>query len=605
MKRYLLLTLLFIIPGLGIAQEPADAVQQAMMLGEWLEYDRALEVLNGIPGDSLSQHNKIRLLILSGDYHNAIKEADDFFQRWPGSGLEINCKWQRAYSLKKIGLYRGALYDFLELARQDPLLADIAWMNAGLCYQQQGQSKTAGRIFDSLAAAANSDGNDSLLVALLMTQPAPASGSAPPPARKGTIYKASRLISQKKYESARNLLTRFIRFNKGSGTLGQAQYLIGKCLERQGKLTLAAQAYLKVPEVQPGTSWADEALFRAGWCQYKMKAYGRALKHWREAQRRCPQSDFAEVSVFWQGKALEERGDSLAAREKYRELAAKYEYTYYGWRAREKLRGYSPSGDSLSPDRVAHLAFLDSAVAEPQPELESWIKNHRRFSQASRLVDMGLLDEAARLAEAIRKISWNDPVALHYLAQLYSQAGMDPQAIYCAKRSFDLWMGPRPKALMEVLYPARYLHSIELSLKEHPLETALILSVMRQESKFVAAARSRVGARGLMQIMPATGRKLSGSKMFNVDTLYHPGISIAYGTRYLSGLLKQFNGSVIHSLAAYNAGPNRVKQWLKSERCRNDDDYLIEEIPYLETRNYIKKVMVGYYVYRWLLEEKI
>ncbi|MBU1355443.1 MAG: transglycosylase SLT domain-containing protein [Candidatus Edwardsbacteria bacterium] len=605
MKRYLLLVWLFMIPATVPAQEPAGAVQQALMLGEWLEYDRALDVLNAIPVDSLSQYNKIRLLILAGDHHSAIKEVDDFIQRWPGSSLEINCKWQRAYSLKKIGLYRDALYDFLELARQDQLLADIAWMNAGFCYQQQGQSKTAGRIFDSLASAGNNQGNDSLLISLLMAQPALASGSAPAPVRKGTIHKANRLISQKKYESARNLLTRFIRYNKGSSLLGQAQYLIGKCLERQGKLTLAAQAYLKVPQVQSGTSWADEALFRAGWCQYKMKAYGLALKHWREAQRRYPQSDFAEVSVFWQGKALEGRGDSLAAREKYRELAAKYEYTYYGWRAREKLSGFSPSGDSLSPDRVAHLAFLDSAVAEPQLEPESWIKNHRRFTQASRLVDMGLLDEAAKLAEAIRKISWNDPVALHYLAQLYSQAGMDPQAIYCAKRSFDLWMGPRPKALIETLYPQRYIRSIEASLAESPLETALVLSVMRQESKFVAAARSRVGARGLMQIMPKTGQQLSGLKKFKPDALYHPETSIAYGTRFLSSLLKQFDGSVVHSLAAYNAGPHRVKQWLKSERCRNDDDYLIEEIPYLETRNYIKKVMVGYYVYRWLLEEKI
>lgn len=605
MKRYLLLIWLFMIPGSLPAREPADAIQQALMLGEWLEYDRALDVLKGIPGDSLSQYNKIRLLILAGDYHGAIKEADGFFQRWPGSSRAIDCKWQRAYSLKKIGLYRDALYDFLDLARQDPLLADIAWMNAGFCYQQQGFSQTATRIFDSLAASGNNQGNDSLLISLLTAQPASASGSAPPPVRRGTIYKASRLISQKKYESARNLLTRFIRYNKGSNQLGQAQYLVGKCLERQGKLTLAAQAYLQVPGVQPGTSWADEALFRAGWCQYKMKAYGLALKHWREAQRRYPQSDFTEVSIFWQGKALEEMNDSLAARGKYQELAGKYEFTYYGWRAREKLRGYSPSGDSLSPDKVAQLAFLDSAVTEPQLEPESWIKNHHRFTQASRLVDMGLLDEASKLAEAIRKISWNDPVALHYLAQLYNQAGMDPQAIYCAKRSFDLWMGPRPKALIETLYPKRYLRAIETSLEESPLETAMVLSVMRQESKFVAAARSRAGARGLMQIMPKTGQRLSGLKKFSPDTLYHPETSIAYGTRFLSSLLKQFDGSVVHSLAAYNAGPSRVKQWLKSERCRNDDDYLIEEIPYLETRNYIKKIMVGYYVYRWLLEEKI
>jgi soluble lytic murein transglycosylase len=605
MKRLLLLILLSLIPGSLPAQEPADAVQQAMMLGEWLEYDRALVVLKDVPGDSLSQHNKIRLLILSGDYNGAIKEADVFLQRWPGSSRAIDCKWQRAYSLKKIGVYRDALYDFLDLARQDPLLTDIAWMNAGFCYQQQGLSKTAARIFDSLASEGNKQGNDSLLISLLMAQPPATSGSAPPPVRRGTIYKASRLISQKKYESARNLLTRFIRYNRGSNLLGQAQYLIGKCLERQGRLTLAAQAYLKVPEVQPSTSWADEALFRAGWCQYKMKAYGRALNHWREAQRRYPQSDFAEVSIFWQGKALEERNDSLAARGKYQELAVKYEFTYYGWRAREKLRGYSPSGDSLSPDKVAQLAFLDSAVAEPQLEPESWIKNHHRFTQASRLVDLGLLDEAAKLAEAIRKISWNDPVALHYLAQLFSQAGMDPQAINCAKRSFDLWMGPRPKALMETLYPQRYLRSIEAALTESPVETALVLSVMRQESKFVATARSRVGARGLMQIMPKTGKRLSGMKKFKPDTLYHPETSIAYGTRFLSSLLKQFDGSIVHTLAAYNAGPSRVKQWLKSEGCRNDDDYLIEEIPYLETRNYIKKVMVGYYVYRWLLEEKI
>ncbi len=601
MIKGLFLVWLIISPVNVPAQEPPDAVQQALMLGEWLEYDRAMSVLSRAPTDNISQYNKIRMMILSGNYQEAVKETDDFFRRWPGSALEVNCKWQRAYSLKKIGLYGDALYDFLELARQDTLLADIAWMNVGFCYRQEGRFRAADSIFDSLASSANSQGDDSLLMSLLREQPVAALAPLVP-VRKGTIYKASRLISQKKYESARNLLTRFIRYNKGSRTLGQAQYLTGKCLERQGKLSLAVQAYLKVPQLQPGTSWADEGLFRAGWCLYKLKNYPRALKHWQDIPKKYPQSDYAETATFWQAKAHQAMGDSGAARAIYMELAAQCQYTYYGWRAREKLNGY---GDSLSSDKIAQIAFLDSAVAQPELEPESWIKNHRRFTQASRLVEMGLLDEASKLAEAIRKISWNDPVALHYLAQLYGQAGLDPQAIYCAKRSFDLWMGPRPKALIETLYPKRYLLSIKASLAESPLETALVLSVMRQESKFVAAARSRAGARGLMQIMPKTGQRLSGLKKFKPDALYHPQTSIEYGTRFLSGLLKQFDGSLVQSLAAYNAGPQRVKQWLKSEPCRNDDDYLIEEIPFLETRNYIKKVMVGYYIYRWLLEDTI
>jgi len=602
MKRNLLLILLVLFGAAVIAQEPTDALKQAILMGEWLEYDRALEVLNSVPSDSLSQYAKLRLLVMAGDYHGAIKEADRFLHDWPGISLEINGKWQRAYSLKKIGLFRDALYDFLELARQDTVLSDIAWMNAGICYRQEGDRQNADRIFDSLYAYGNSQGNDSLLISVMSSTVVPS--ATKPPDSKSTIYKAGRLISRKKYESAINMLTRFVRYNKGSKMLGQAQYLIGKCLERQGKLSLAAAAYLKVPDIQPGSSWSDEACFRAGWCHYKMKSYSKALKYWQDVGKRYPQGDFREVALFWQAKLLQEKGDQSLAREKYQELASQYEYTYYGWRARDKLKGSDLPADSLSSEKMSQIAFLDSAIAQPAMDPESWIKGHKRFMQASRLVDLGLFEEAGKLAEVTRKISWNDPVALHYLAQLYSRAGMDPQAINCARRAFDLWIGPRPKALMETLYPKRYLGIIGSSLAKSPMETALVLSVMRQESKFVAAARSRAGARGLMQIMPKTGKRLSGLKKFKPDTLYHPETSIDYGTKFLAGLLKQFDGSVIRSLAAYNAGPQRVKQWLKTERCRNDDDYLIEEIPYLETRNYIKKVMVGYYIYRWLLEEE-
>jgi soluble lytic murein transglycosylase len=604
MFRILLISCVTLMPLRAAGQDFQDSpqlLQQALMLGEWLEYQQALAILDSLPGDSLSGYSRVRFLFLAGDNAEAARQAGLFIERWPESPLAVNCKWHRGLSLKKLGLYRDALYDFLELSRQDHLLSDIAWMNAASCLRVLGLARKADQILDSLASL-NRPGEDSLIAMLAGPGNREAPRGAVPP-RQSSVHKAGRLISRGKYSQARELLVRYIRHNPGSSYLGQAQYLIGKCFEREGRLGPAAQAYAGVPAKQPRSSWADEGLFRAGWCHYKMKEYSAAVRLWREVQSRYPDSDHAEVALFWQAKAGQRTGKHQEARERYLELAAAGQHSYYGWRAREHLRDFFGSGDSLPHGRLPQMAFLDSAAYRPDYEFDSWVKAHRLYLQASRLAELGLAEEAGQLLEYLRRSGWNDPVALYHLAQIYNRTGRDPQAILCAKRSFDLWLGPRPRALLEILYPSRYLFSIGRALEDSPLEAALVLSVMRQESKFVSGAISKAGARGLMQIMPATGRRLSGQKNFNKDSLYHPATSINYGTKFLSGLLQQFNGSVVHALAAYNAGPHRVNQWLRSEDCRQDDDYLIEEIPFLETRNYIKKVMVGYYIYRWLMEE--
>lgn len=603
MRRLFVILCLFITPlcstGKGIHDTP-PVLQQAMLLGEWLEYEQALALLDSLPDDSGSVFSRVKFLFLAGDYEESARQAGLYIERWPESPWAVNCKWQRGLSLKKRGFYRNALYDFLELARQDTLLSDIAWMNVASCLRVLGLAGKAGHILDSLAARGR-PGEDSLIAMLADQEANPAPRVSAPP-RQGSVQQAGRLISRGKYAPARDLLVRYMRHNPSSPHLGQAQYLIGKCLEREGRLVQAAQAYARVPDKQPHSSWADEGLFRAGWCHYKMKDYPAAVRRWREVRLRYPNSDQAEVALFWQAKASQKRGNPQEAREGFLELASAGQHSYYGWRARELLGSTFGSGDSLSREVVSQWAYLDSVAYRQDCKFDSWVKDHRLYQQASRLTELGLTEEAAKLLEFLRRTGWNDPVALYHLAQIYNRAGMDPQAILCAKRAFDLWLGPRPRALLGMLYPSRYLFAIGRALADHPLETALVLSVMRQESKFVAGARSKVGARGLMQIMPATGKRLSGQKQFNKDSLYHPTVSINYGTKFLASLLEQFNGSLVHALAAYNAGPHRVRQWLKSEACRLDEDYLLEEIPFLETRNYIKKVTVGYYIYRWLLE---
>jgi soluble lytic murein transglycosylase len=120
----------------------------------------------------------------------------------------------------------------------------------------------------------------------------------------------------------------------------------------------------------------------------------------------------------------------------------------------------------------------------------------------------------------------------------------------------------------------------------------LILGLIRQESAFDGKARSRSNARGLMQILPSTGRTLARTERirnYNAAKLFDPEINILLGTRHLTSLLKRY-GSTELALAAYNAGSSRVDRWV-SLFGKEDPAQFVEQIPFGETRNYVKQVL--------------
>ena len=141
-------------------------------------------------------------------------------------------------------------------------------------------------------------------------------------------------------------------------------------------------------------------------------------------------------------------------------------------------------------------------------------------------------------------------------------------------------------------------------------EQALVLGLIRQESAFHFEAVSPVGARGLMQLMPdtairvahAVGMKFKKQKTLDTALTADPSLNVKLGSAYMDDLLGNFNGSYILSIAAYNAGPGRVRHWLKDNgdpRTKDVDaiDW-IESIPYSETRNYVQRVLEGVQIYR-------
>lgn len=161
---------------------------------------------------------------------------------------------------------------------------------------------------------------------------------------------------------------------------------------------------------------------------------------------------------------------------------------------------------------------------------------------------------------------------------------------------------------LELRFPLAYADSIHSTAQEVALSPQLIYAIARQESAFMHDVRSSAGALGLMQLMPATGRETAagmGMRISNQDLLI-PETNIAIGSRYLSSLLKSFDGNRILAAAAYNAGPNRVRQWLqRTAEAPVPFDVWIETIPYGETRNYVESVLTYSVIYGYRMGEHV
>lgn len=153
---------------------------------------------------------------------------------------------------------------------------------------------------------------------------------------------------------------------------------------------------------------------------------------------------------------------------------------------------------------------------------------------------------------------------------------------------------------LKLFYPYPHQEHILKSSNEYHVDPQLVLAIIRTESRFYSRAHSRVGAKGLMQIMPETGAWIAGQmkiKDFKEEMLFQPEYNLKMGIWYLSYLEKNFQGNNVIVLAAYNAGENKVKKWL-SEGLWTGMEKDIGQIPYQETRNYIERVLFDYHVYK-------
>ena len=288
---------------------------------------------------------------------------------------------------------------------------------------------------------------------------------------------------------------------------------------------------------------------------------------------------------YWLGRALDVQGHGPESHDAYAQAALR-PTSFYGQAA---IRQLSP-GDA-------------GALAAPILQLRDpgWTPD-----QAIRFAGL----ELARAATLL--VAWNDPHhARDFLRRLDELATSDRD--HALGASFADRLGLPDVAVAIARSAGR--HGLVLAGSGWPapytppdapaLPAGLALAIMRQESSFDPAIVSPAGAHGLMQLMPSTARAVSGGRA-DIGTLSDPGTNMALGTAYLAGLLTRFGGVVPYAVAAYNAGPNRLNQWLQQNGALAAGadgpspamiDW-IELIPFSETRNYVQRVMENQTVYR-------
>ena len=403
-----------------------------------------------------------------------------------------------------------------------------------------------------------------------------------------------------------------IKTNPKSSWAIKGRFFLGKIHEANQEFSQARQQYGFLEKHHGKNEYGQKAAWRLGWLDYREKRYATAVKRFKQNASRRPNGALVDTNLFWMAKALEKAGQAEKAEKIYRQLYTRFPYTYYGIRAKRKLKiGESRPNEqgAKSQNGITRISFSDTtgAVPPPQPRLSGKVK--RQLMRAREMTLMGLPDNAKfEIQQFAGKVKKNYSGTL-WIAELYSKIESFPEAYRLLELFKNFKTKAREKELpirfWKLFYPAAYADRIEVHAAALQVDPWLTKSVIRQESLFDKRSLSRAGARGLMQIMPETGKRLFSTiaakqKIFEADDLFDPGLNIRLGIKYLKELQDKYSGNRIHILICYNAGPEVLESWLERFQDVRDPDVFIELIPYPETRNFVKHVLRNHGVYRTL-----
>ncbi len=354
--------------------------------------------------------------------------------------------------------------------------------------------------------------------------------------------------------------------------------------EQRSKVEYAIALQSLFAKTEANLDWLPGALQRLGedkLVEIRLR-WALAEQDWPAVAQTLPllseEAQQKEAWRYWQARSYAQAGDDVASRQILEALAG--ERDYYGFLAADRLR--QPYAFNFQP------LVLQSAGTAPLHQLPA----------VQRIGELHYHEEQRNAHSEWYKVlqDTSEPTQQQALARLAAEQGWHRMAIDAATRA-QAWDA------LDVRFPTPYQETFEHHASVQRVPHTELMAIARRESAFFPEARSPVGARGLMQIMPATGKAVASQigKPHTREALYSVEHNILLGSAYYRQLLDRFDGNRIFALAAYNAGPHRVDRWRNAKGDQVPVDIWVETIPYRETRNYVQAVLYYNVVFQYRL----
>ena len=388
---------------------------------------------------------------------------------------------------------------------------------------------------------------------------------------------------QGRHGDARTLRNRLVERFPSSAEAVDVIFFRGDDHHDAGRVPQAIDHYKQVVSMSASADRAGLARMRWGQLHLGRGERGAALGVFQGYLEEFPDGRRWEEASYWGAHAADALGDTAEARLLRARIRRASPLSYYAFlSARAEGTSFAPGlpegPDLPDPEWLSRdletLALLETADLEE--EADAHVANMKTAAAESQ-------EHLLRLA-----------VALH-------EAGRTLDGI---RLGLELRRDGRPwdLTLVRVVYPFPFRKLVTSRARELGLDPYLLAGLIRQESAFVPDIVSPAGATGLTQVMPATGRQLAdavGLRGFTTEMLRTPELNVHLGTRFLSDLLRRYDGDIPLVLSAYNAGPSRANRWRRLPEAE-DPHRFTERIPFAETRGYVKSVTRNRALYRWL-----
>jgi soluble lytic murein transglycosylase len=363
---------------------------------------------------------------------------------------------------------------------------------------------------------------------------------------------------------------------------------------------------LALPGDYPDGDMAGEGLFRVALLRMTKGDWAGAAtvldrittlqpddRHWATAGR----------AAYFRARAAAALGQRDEALGRYARVLEDQPLTFYMTQAYDRLMAEDPARARQALDGAMSREPAGPLVSHDYPVLAS-----RSFQLGLRLLETGDIEAAKQEIQASGAVREEaESELLWAVAFLYDTAGAPEVGHSFARSRLTDYLFHYPsgrwKTMWQIAYPRAFSSLVLPESRAHGIAPGLTWAVMREESDFYAEAKSASNAYGLMQIIGSTGRGLAAGTPFGFDEtqLKRPDASIALGTKYLGGLRAEFAGNPSLAIAAYNAGSGSVSKWL-AQRGDQDFDLWVEQIPFDETRGYIKRVLASEAAYGLLYD---